>query len=330
MSVDASVIWGWIVAVVMVAASGGNTWAQSLRLTQTDSAITITRDGKTVLAYNIQSPPIPEGIDPVYRRSGFLHPVCSPQGLTVTETFPADHPHQHGIFSAWVKTVYEGRAVDFWNLAGRTGRVLHERVVETSNTDDSTGFEVDLLHRVESQPPVDVLRERWKITMLATDPGYHGFDLETHQSVIGDKSLAISKYHYGGVAVRGPVRWLSGDERLPGGLPETDREPSRFINDSGSDRIAGNLQHAKWVALTGMQDGKPVSIAVLCHADNFRAPQAARLHPTKPYFCFAPCADGAFTIDANHPYHAKYRFLISDDQPDAAWLDEQWRRWCQP
>lgn len=301
---------------------------QSLRLNQSDQAITIQRDGQTVLSYNLQSPPVPSGIDAVYQRSGFLHPVCSPQGVTVTETFPADHPHQHGIFSAWVKTDYDGKVIDFWNLAGGTGRVLHDRVVGTFNQPNAVGFEVDLLHRIESVPPSDVLRERWKVTVHSSEPGYHLIDLETRQSIIGDKPLTISEYHYGGVAVRGLASWLTPNEKPTRDAPPSEPAPSQIINNAGSDRLKGNLEHANWVALSGTVSGQSVTIAALCHPINFRAPQAARLHPTKPYFCFAPCADGEFTIDADHPYQAKYRFLITDDKPDAAWLDDQWKQWC--
>ena len=126
---------------------------------------------------------------------------------------------------------------------------------------------------------------------------------------------------------RDGLRWLTAADSDARRHPDREREPSRFVNDLGSDRIKGNHEHAKWVALTGGVDGKPVTIAVLCHADNFRAPQAARLHPTKPYFCFAPCVDGEFRIDREHPFHGRYRYLITDAEPDADWLDAQWREW---
>ena len=84
------------------------------------------------------------------------------------------------------------------------------------------------------------------------------------------------------------------------------------------------------MALTGTIDGRAVTIGVLCHAENFRAPQAARLHPTKPYFCFAPCVDGPFQIDAEHPYAARYRYLVTDAAPNPTWLDEAWDKWCGP
>ncbi len=301
---------------------------QVLRVEQTDETITVVERDNVVLSYNKVSPEPPEGIDPLYQRSGCLHPVCTPKGRAVTAMFPFDHAHQHGIFSAWVKTKYDGRDIDFWNLARRTGRVLHERVESTFQNDNAVGFEVDLIHRIETKPQVDVLRERWKVTVYPTDGSYRCFDLHTVQSVLTESPLTISKYHYGGIAVRGPTRWLTEKDPEAVARPKLVREPSEFLNNLGSNRIKGNHQKAKWVALCGEIEGEPVSITVLCHKDNFRAPQSARLHPTKPYFCFAPCVDAEFVIDREHPYEADYRFLVTDHQPDAKWLNEQWDRWC--
>ena len=304
----------------------------TLELKETPSTVTIRQAGNVLLTYNKQSPPVPAGIDGIYARSGFLHPVMSPAGRVVTETFPFDHAHQHGIFTAWVKTQWNDREIDFWNLAGGTGRVLHERIFRTFVEEGQIGFEADLIHRAEKSPATDILRERWKITAIQTDGTYHCFDLQTTQSAITDAPLAIQKYHYGGVAYRGPVRWLTEDNTNPG-RQSTDaaadaREPSSISNDLGSDRIKGNHEHARWVSVTGNIDGKPVTISVLSHRDNFRAPQAARLHPTKPYFVFSPCVDGEFVIDRDHPFAGRYRYLITDAAPNAEWLNAQWETWC--
>lgn len=301
--------------------------AQPLVIVESSDLITVKRGDRVVVTYNKMPPPAPPGIDRIYRRSGCLHPVTSPQGLTVTQMFPFDHPHQHGIFSAWVKTTYAGQPVDFWNLAGGTGRVIHERVVSKSHQDGAAIFEVDMIHRAETEPPIEVLRERWKITVQPTDATYHCFDLETTQTAITDKPLTVSKHHYGGIVLRGPTRWLTEEDRDARKRTDLVREPSEFVNDLGSDRVNGNLQHAKWVALSGSIDGKPVSIAVLSHKENFRAPQATRLHPTKPYFCFAPCIDGTFTIDREHPFKARYRYLVTDAKPDIQWINRQWEKW---
>ncbi|MGE0756197.1 MAG: DUF6807 family protein [Pirellulaceae bacterium] len=301
-----------------------------LDLQESEATLTVTSSGRPVLVYNKQPPPVPDGIAAAYARSGFLHPVFSPGGSVVTATYPFDHPHQHGVFSAWVKTTYDGRPVDFWNLAGGTGRVFHERVVSRFTRRDAAGFEVDLLHRSEAQPPIDILRERWKVTVLDTGSSHRCFDLETVQSALTDSPLVISQYHYGGIALRGPVRWLAENDSDARRRPDSPREPSRIVNSLGSDRIQGNHQHTRWVALTGTIDQKPATIAVLVHPQNFRAPQAARLHPSKPYFVFSPCVDGEFRIDREHPFQSRYRFLVTDVPPDAAWIDEQWRTWCEP
>ena len=66
-----------------------------LAVEEDDRVIAVTRGGKVVLVYNKVSPPVPPQIDPVFQRSGFLHPVFSPRGKVVTDVFPADHPHQH-------------------------------------------------------------------------------------------------------------------------------------------------------------------------------------------------------------------------------------------
>jgi lysophospholipase L1-like esterase len=217
-----------------------------LSVRETEATLVIVHKHQPLLVYNKQSPPVPAGIDPIYARSGFLHPVCSPQGKEVTATFPLDHAHQHGIFGAWVKTTYAGREVDFWNLPGRTGR----------------------------------------------------------------------------------VEWVQGEKLTDAQGQPLNSEASDFINDSGSNRQAGNHQPARWVALRGNLAGQPVCIAVLSHASNFRAPQAARLHPTKPYFCYSPCVDAAFVIDQQHPLHMRYRYLVTDTEPDPGWIDQQWQQWC--
>ena len=300
-----------------------------LRLRQTENTITVSsRSDKAIVTYNKKSPPVPDKIDSAYHRSGFLHPVVTPAGQTVTATFPYDHPHQHGIFSAWVKTKWNDRDVDFWNLAGGTGRVAHQRVISTFSNEESTGFIVDLVHRTEQSPIVDVLRERWRVDVRPTDGHFHCFDLETTQTALTKLPLVVQKYHYGGIALRGPTRWLDPKIKQAAANQPEIREPSNFTNDRGSDRLQGNHEKTRWVTLAGTIDGSPVSITVLCHADNFRAPQSARLHPTRPYFCFAPCVTGEFVIDQASPFHARYRYLVTDDAPNKDWLEQQWQLWC--
>ncbi|MEM1070073.1 MAG: PmoA family protein [Planctomycetota bacterium] len=314
-----------VCAVCMLLAR--STIGQETVAKQTPGAVSVFSKGTEVLRYNIQAPEPPADVDPIYARSGFLHPVRTPSGVAVTEAYPLDHPHQQGIFSAWVKTTFEGRSVDFWNLAKGSGLVLHDRVVHLFQSDDRAGFEVELIHRSLKPTPVDVLREKWRVTVHDASNDFHCFDLHLVQTALTEKPLTINRYHYGGFAIRGPTAWLTASDRYAKDHADRTGSPSGFVNDLGSKRIEGNHQHSKWVAMWGQVDGKPVSIAVLSHPKNFRAPQPARLHPSKPYFCFAPCVEEAFLIDREHPYAAKYRFLVTDAMPDPPWISEQWSKW---
>jgi hypothetical protein len=301
--------------------------AEQLELIETDSKIEIRSGGRPLLFYNKVSPVAPDGIDAVYERTGFLHPVCSPSGKTVTASFPFDHPHQQGIFSAWVKTKYGGRELDFWNLAKGTGRVVHQRVIDTFSGEDGAGFVVDLLHRSEHESGLDILSERWTVNAVPTDGTFHCFDLETKQKALTELPLTVEKFHYGGVAIRGPVAWLTAKDSDLNAANNTEREFAGFTNSFGSERLKGNHERPDWVTMWGSIGDEPVSITVLCGESSFRAPQATRLHPTKPYFCFCPCVNGSFTIDRQNPYEAAYRFLVTDSKPKREWVQERWQEY---
>lgn len=307
----------------------GDARSGNLQLVQDEASIRIRLRDQTVLVYNKTNPPLPDGLKPAYRRSGFLHPIHSPGGQVVTDVYPADHPHQNGVFSAWVMTRWNDREVDFWNLGKETGRVSHAQVVSTFTGKGKIGFEVDLIHSAIQQPAADILHERWNVTAWETDGSYHMFDLRTTQTALTDLPLVVEKYHYGGIGYRGPIRWLAPSDgaNKPDAPNDSKLEAFAFVNDQGDDRVRGDAKQARWIAASGQIDGRPVSITVLCHQDNFRAPQAVRMHPTKPYFAFSPCVDGAFTIDRRNSYRAAYRYLITDAEPDAAWINDHWARW---
>ena len=79
----------------------------------------------------------------------------------------------------------------------------------------------------------------------------------------------------------------------------------------------------------GEVDGARCGIAAMSHPDNFRAPQPVRLHPNKPYFCFAPMVLGEFRIEPDMPYVSRFRFVAFDGEPDDASLKNIWQDYSQ-
>jgi hypothetical protein len=58
---------------------------------------------------------------------------------------------------------------------------------------------------------------------------------------------------------------------------------------------------------------------------NFRAPQHVRIHPDKPYFCFAPMVDGSFKIEPGEKYVSRYRYLITSEAANPDKIEKFWK-----
>lgn len=291
-----------------------------LKVSDTEAVIRVEFRGKPVIDYVKKDKPVPEGLPKEYRRSGYIHPVCTPDGRVVTGDFPADHPHQHALFSAWTKTRFKGKSVDFWNLAKDQGRVEHREVLAIERGDNHVSFTVRLTHVAgNGADREDVLNETWKVTVHETPEDYFLFDIESVQECAGDEPLILPKYHYGGMALRATSQWFVED-----GAPATPESGLRFLTSEGLGREKGNHTRADWVAMSGPIDGGMASVVVMGHPENFRAPQHVRIHPDKPYFCFAPMVAGEFRIEPGERHVARYRYLTTDRDVDREQVNRLW------
>ena len=102
-----------------------------------------------------------------------------------------------------------------------------------------------------------------------------------------------------------------------------------FLTSEGKHQHEGNHSRPRWVDMFGPIDGETAGIAVLCHPQNFRAAQPVRLHPHKPYFCYAPMVLGDFQITPGKSYVSRYRYLIHNGEPNVKAIDAQWQRFAQ-
>lgn len=286
--------------------------------TDNGTQLTLAVGDRPVVTYNYGLLPAPDGIDPVFAKSGHIHPLCTPSGRFVTDDFPPDHAHQHGIFFAWVNTTFEGRSVDFWNQAKKLGSVEHVRILDTVSGPVFGQFKVKLRHSDLTAPngPKPVLEEVWTVRVYNVEAPFL-VDLKSEQRCVADSPLVINEYHYGGMGLRGAHPWFK-------------QAGSGFLTSSGRTREDGNHTRARWVIAHGETDGQPAAVAVLGHPDNFRAPQYVRLHPTKPYFCFAPMVMGPFEISPGRPFVSRYRYVTYDGEPDGALADRFWQDYAEP
>ena len=79
-------------------------------------------------------------LTPIFHRGGYIHPVLSPGGKQITDDYPSNHKHHHGIWFAWTHTEFEGRAPDFWNMGDGKGFVKFVSIDQTWSGAVQAGF----------------------------------------------------------------------------------------------------------------------------------------------------------------------------------------------
>lgn len=277
-------------------------------------SLTVSVAGKKVLRYNHA---VVEQPDPVFSRSGYLHPIWTPSGKVITNDSPRNHLHHHGIWSAWTSSEFEGRKSNFWESKERQGRIECVKVEETTSGPVFGGFKarhrfINLNNGVEKV----VLEEVWEVRVYALSDRFV-FDLVSTQTCATDQPLVIREYRYGGIGFRGSSDWE--------GKTGVD-----FLTSEGKGRVDGHATKAKWVEAFGKVGGEESSIAFLCHTANFRFPQPLRIHPDEPFFNWAVPQGGPFSIEPGKPYVARYRFVVADGRMNREELDTAWSAYGEP
>ncbi|MFN0199791.1 MAG: PmoA family protein [Planctomycetaceae bacterium] len=336
----------WIVSGIMVAGTERmfvyeatdkqeETSAKSgVSVVEDEKNLEVRLDGKPVLRYRMAHVEPPAGADPKFGRSGYIHPVWTLSGAIVTDEFPSDHLHQDGIFLAYTKTEFEGREPNFWDLLGGTGFVRFADKLEVTNGPVCGGFRVRHEHVDAGVSGGKVaLNEEWEVRVWKTDfpaaatnadrpvrTGYR-FDITSKIECATASPLKLAKYHYGGMAVRGAGNWVMNDVSL--------------VTSEGADRIAGNHNRVPWVDLSGKnaldETGDTWSgVTVFTDPANFRFPEPVRLHPTMPYFVYAPSALDEWSIVPGIQHLSRYHYFVHDGRLNVEEVIEIWKQIVDP
>ena len=286
--------------------------------------LSLSNGKRQVVSYQMHPGELPrEDISELYRRGGYLHPVQTPSGIRVTDDYPSNHTHHHGIWFPWTKTQFEGRTPDFWNMGRGTGRVEFVGMSSSWSGCLTTGFTskhqfVDMV----ANPEAVALREIWKVALYKVgtiDNDATVIDLESKQRCAGQSPLILPEYRYGGMGFRGRWEWNG-----PG-------DNCRFLTSNGErDRVKGHATRAKWCWIGGPLNGSTAGIAILSHPKNFRAPQPMRIHPTEPFFNFAPQQAGDMAIEPRKTYTSRYRYIAFEGEPEAKEIERWWQDYAYP
>jgi hypothetical protein len=293
---------------------------------QAADELTAIREGKQVvirsgnneiLRYQAEPGDLPRPeIPKKFTRGGYIQSIRTPSGRLITDDFPTDHLHHHGVWNPWTKTEFEGRHPDFWNMGAETGKVEFVALDKVWQKDGKAGFQarhqsVDLT----TKPSKIVLHDTWDVSVSRADDRYI-IDFTSTQTCATDSPLKLPTYHYGGFGFRGHAAW--------NGPPNC-----QFLSSSGlTDRLKLDKSREKWCWIGGKVDGETCGVTILGHPQNFRFPQPVRANPDQPFFCFAPQQLGEMQITPGEKYVARYRLIVSDGTPDAKAAESWWEAYA--
>jgi hypothetical protein len=286
-----------------------------------EGVLDVLQGGRTVLQYHRALSQPPAGYGPEFRRSGFIAPVRTPAGRIVTDTHPPNHKHHMGVWMPWTKTEFEGRKPDFWNLGAKTGTVRFVRLGPVVSGPVFASIEAHHEHVDLSAPGGEkvALKEVWTVRVWnvgGPDKGYFLWDLTSTQRGASDSPLKLPKYRYGGMGFRAARAW--------------DDNVCLFLTSEGKTRKDGNETTARWCDVYGPVDGTHAGAVLMGHPENFRFPEPVRIHPTEPFFGFAPSQGGDWAIEPGKDYVFRYRFCVHDGLMKAETAERFWADFGQP
>lgn len=303
--------------------SMGKAAAEKAVALEKDGGFSLTVAGKAAAGFVGVLKELPRAdIDPVFLRGGYLHPLATPTGNIVTDDYPANHIHHHGIWTAWTNTVFQGRKPDFWNMGARKGKVDCKAVGFSWSGAVHAGLEAENEYTdLTTGEPVVALNESWTVKAFAVtgrENPHHLLELVFVHTMAGDDDMELPQYRYGGLGVRGRAEW-EGVGNVA------------FLTSEGiTDRAEADAKPARWIAMSGSAAEGKAGIAILGHPENFRAPQPIRVHPSEPFVSFAPQIAGDMKIRHGEEYRSAYRFVVFDGEPDKELLDRLWHDYAEP
>lgn len=265
---------------------------------EADGSFELCLGGRAAARYVAKPLPPPAGLDPVYTRGGFLHPLYSPAGTPLTNASPKHHAHHYGVWSGWKRVAIDGVEGDLWLPTAHTGAVEAEGVEAREGGPVFAGFRARHRLTIRGRPAIE---ERWEVREYLVE-GRYVLDLRTRQEAQGD--LTFQEFRYGGIGFRGPLDWEGKDGMT-------------VLTSDRKTRDAAQGSRPNWILLSG----KGGSVGLIGHNGNFRAPEPLRVHPDEPFFNWALPADGDFSLTKGLALDLRYRFVLSDDPIPPEFMD---------
>jgi hypothetical protein len=288
--------------------------------------LTISNGSNNLLRYNYKTIYPPPGVDTVYKRSGFIHPLWSPRGQELTRINAPDHYHHWGLWNPWTEVLFEGDSVDFWNLVKKQGTVRFANFASTSSGAVFAGFKVLHQHVVFKKDGREKVAmnevQSVKIYQPAANQNYYIADITIQLNCATESPVLLLEYRYGGLGIRATEEW--------------NKDNSVIITSEGKNRKEADGSTAKWCMVQGAVKNDHAGLIMMSYPTNYNYPEPLRVWPESMngrgdvFLNFSPTKNKNWLLTPGTEYVLRYRLLVFNDTFSKEQAETAWRNFAQP
>jgi hypothetical protein len=292
-------------------------------LTSDENETTIFIGDQPVLTYVHRETLPPEGVDSVFKRSAYIHPLWSPGGERLTRIQPPDHWHHYGIWNPWTRTHFGDRQVDFWNLGDRQGTVRFAEYLDKMEGENLAGFLVRQEHIYFKEDGSEgvAMDETWKVSVKNLEGPAYRVDLVTTLTTPLEGGITLEAYRYGGgLGYRGTEKWNPRNATV--------------LTSEGKNWADADATRARWVLIEGessVPEGRS-GILFMSHPGNRSYPEPMRMWPPDSngelenmFFEFCPIRHQEWVLEHGKTYTLKYRMVVFDGAMSTRTAEQYWK-----
>jgi len=293
-----------------------------------DGSLNLSFGDKPILSYQIETVNPPAGVSPLFKRSAFLHPVCSPGGEVLTRIQPTDHYHHYGIWNPWTLTFIGNREVDFWNLYKGQGTVRFAGLISQVEGSVYTGFKSLQEHIDFGAIGSDAvaMSELFDLRIWNLNNKCYMFDYTSTLNTPLDSGILLAAYRYGGgIGWRATEKWT--------------KDNCSLLTSEGKTRLDADGSNARWCIIEGESasvEGRS-GILFLSHPANRMHPEPMRVWPMDAnegrgdmFFEFCPIRHKDWKIEKGNDYTLKYRLVVFDGKMTPEEAENYWESFANP
>jgi hypothetical protein len=253
-------------------------------------------------------------------RACYVHPVWGLNGEVITDDFPKDHYHHHGIFWAWPHIAIDGKEYDGW-----TSSNIQQKFVRWIYRQTGPVAAVLAVENGWFVGDKQVLTERIWLRAFRTGEDERALDVAMIL-IPGERPVTLRGAEgksYGGLTVRFDV-WPRKDATV--------RAPDHTVNQSG-DSLASkeDLSNTRlaWADLTAQFPHSPQrsGATVFVHPGH---PDYPPTWLTRCYGCLCvgyPGVEGK-TFEAGQPFRMDYRVWVHKNEAEHERLGREYAAYC--